>query len=48
MGTYKIQDEKTVVTLLKKILEIGIKHIDTARLYNKEIPLGNAINQMIK
>jgi hypothetical protein len=46
MGTYKIQDEKTLANLLKKFFEIGIRH--TARLYNKEIPLSNAINQMIK
>lgn len=48
MGTYKLQDEETLVTLLKKGLEIGIRHIDTARLYNNEIPLGNAINRMIE
>jgi len=48
MGTYKLQDEETLVTLLKKALEIGIRHIDTARLYNNEIPLGNAINRMIE
>lgn len=47
MGTYKLQDEETLVTLLKKALAIGIRHIDTARLYNNEIPLGNAINRMI-
>jgi 2,5-diketo-D-gluconate reductase A len=48
LGTYKLQDEAQLVELLKKGLEIGIRHIDTARLYNNEIPLGNAINQMIK
>lgn len=48
-GTYKLQDEKLLTDLLRKGLEMGYcKHIDTARYYNNEIPLGSAIKTVIK
>lgn len=48
-GTYKLQDEDVLVNLLRKGLELGYcKHIDTARYYNNEIPLGKAIQTVIK
>lgn len=47
-GTYKIQDETVLTNLLRKGLEMGYcKHIDTARYYNNEIPLGKAIKTVI-
>ena len=47
-GTSRIQDEKLLTELLRKGLQVGgCKHIDTARLYNNEIPLGNAIKTVI-
>lgn len=34
-GTYKIQDEKTMTSILRRGLELGYcKHLDTARYYN--------------
>ena len=48
-GTARIDDEKVFTELLRTGLKIGYcKHLDTARLYNNEIPLGNAIKTVIK
>jgi diketogulonate reductase-like aldo/keto reductase len=47
-GTYRLQDEQIITELLRKGLQIGTcRHIDTARIYNNEIPLGNAIKKVI-
>lgn len=47
-GTYKLEDEQQLTNLLRKGLQIGYcKHIDTARLYNNEIQLGQAIKTVI-
>lgn len=47
-GTYKLRDEKLITELLRKGLQLGTcRHIDGARLYNNEIPLGNAIKTVI-
>lgn len=48
IGTYKLNDQATLTNILKKGLELGLRHIDTARLYNNEIPLGNAIKTCIR
>lgn len=34
LGTYKLNDENELLKLIKKGVEIGIRHIDTARFYN--------------
>lgn len=48
-GTYKLKDEELLTDLLRKGLKMGYcKHIDTARSYNNEIPLGKAIKTVIK
>jgi 2,5-diketo-D-gluconate reductase A len=48
LGTYKLQDEQLLTELLRKGLQFGYcKHIDTARLYNNEVPLGKAIKTVI-
>ena len=48
-GTYKLTDEQLLTDLLRKGLKMGYcKHIDTARYYNNEIPLGRAIKTVIK
>ena len=48
-GTYKLQDMQLATELLRKGLQLGYcKHIDTARMYNNEIPLGKAIKTVIE
>lgn len=47
-GTYKLQDAQLLTELLRKGLQLGTcRHIDTARMYNNEIALGNAIKTVI-
>lgn len=43
LGTYKLNDEKTVQTAVESALEIGFRHIDTAAMYNNEEFVGSAI-----
>lgn len=48
LGTYKLQDAQLLAELLRKGLQLGTcRHIDTARMYNNEIPLGAAIKMVI-
>jgi diketogulonate reductase-like aldo/keto reductase len=48
LGTYRLQEEQLLTELLRKGLQIGYcRHLDTARLYNNEIPLGKAIKTVI-
>lgn len=48
LGTYGLKDDQLLTELLRKGLQIGYcRHIDTARMYNNEIPLGKAIQNVI-
>jgi diketogulonate reductase-like aldo/keto reductase len=48
LGTYKLLDAQLLTELLRKGLQLGTcRHIDTARMYNNEIPLGTAIKTVI-
>jgi diketogulonate reductase-like aldo/keto reductase len=44
-GTYKISDGEPVVSAVKKALEVGYRHIDTAAIYNNEKGVGQAVRQ---
>ncbi|HHT55722.1 MAG TPA: aldo/keto reductase [Acholeplasma sp.] len=43
LGTFKNNDEKTVVKTILSALKIGYRHIDTAKAYHNEKYIGNAL-----
>lgn len=47
LGTWKSTDEECYNSV-KTALENGYTHIDTARCYNNEVPVGKAINDYLK
>jgi diketogulonate reductase-like aldo/keto reductase len=44
-GTFKILDGKSVIQSVRKALELGYQHIDTAAYYKNEIGVGEGIRQ---
>lgn len=45
LGTFKMNDEEETVSVVKKALEIGYRHFDTAQLYDNEAAVGKAIKE---
>src|SRR5690554_3266515 len=45
LGTFRNNDEETVINTVLKALEIGYRHIDTAKAYNNESYIGKALKQ---
>lgn len=43
LGTYKIEDEKTMDEIINHALEIGYEYFDTAKFYDNEEILGNVL-----
>lgn len=48
LGTYKIEDEKTVDEVINAALELGYEYIDTAKFYNNEEFIGKALKNSSK
>ncbi|MCY6482960.1 aldo/keto reductase [Clostridium aestuarii] len=44
-GTFKVEDGNKIVDAVKKALEIGYSHIDTAAIYGNEAGVGQAIKE---
>ncbi|MCY6372062.1 aldo/keto reductase [Clostridium ganghwense] len=44
-GTFKVEDGNKVVDAVKKALEIGYRHIDTAAIYGNEAGVGQALKE---
>lgn len=44
-GTFLIEDGKPVISAVRAALEIGYRHIDTARIYNNEKGVGKALKE---
>lgn len=46
LGTYKIgRTDKDVYSAVRSAIDSGYRHIDTATLYNNEVPIGKAIRE---
>lgn len=48
LGTYKIEDEKTMDEVINAALEFGYEYIDTAKFYNNEEFIGKALKNSSK
>lgn len=48
LGTYKIEDEKTVDEVINAALDLGYEYIDTAKFYNNEEFIGKALKNSSK
>lgn len=48
LGTYKIEDEKTMDEIINHALEIGYEYFDTAKFYDNEEILGNVLRNSSK
>lgn len=46
LGTYKLQGED-VESIVRRAIELGYRHIDTASIYENEVEVGKAINAAI-
>lgn len=46
LGTYKLQGDE-VETVVRTAIELGYRHIDTAKIYDNEVEVGKAINAAI-
>ena len=44
-GTYKLGSEEDIKNSIKKALEIGYRHIDTASFYGNEEAIGKALKE---
>lgn len=45
LGVYQILPGKSTVRAVKYALEVGYKHIDTAKIYGNEVDVGNALKE---
>lgn len=48
LGTYKIEDEKTMDEVINTALDLGYEYIDTAKFYNNEEFIGKALKNSSK
>lgn len=48
LGTYKIEDEKTMDEVINAALDLGYEYIDTAKFYNNEEFIGKALKNSSK
>lgn len=48
LGTYKIEDEKTMDEVINEALDFGYEYIDTAKFYNNEEFIGKALKNSSK
>lgn len=48
LGTYKIEDEKTMDEVINAALDFGYEYIDTAKFYNNEEFIGKALKNSSK
>lgn len=48
LGTYKIEDEKTIDEVINAALDFGYEYIDTAKFYNNEEFIGKALKNSSK
>lgn len=48
LGTYRIEDEKTIDEVIKAAFEAGYEYIDTAKFYNNEEYIGRALKNFSK
>ena len=44
-GTWMIEDEDTCISAVKKALDVGYRHIDTAQIYGNESFIGQAVKE---
>lgn len=45
LGVYQIPPGKSTVRAVKYALDVGYKHIDTAKIYGNEVDVGNALKE---
>lgn len=45
LGVYRMDDEKEAYKSVRKAIDLGYRHIDTAMIYENEIPIGQAIRE---
>ncbi len=45
LGVFRMEDEKDAYNSVRKAIELGYRHIDTAMIYENEAPIGRAIRE---
>ena len=45
LGVYRMDDEKEAYNSIRKAIDLGYRHIDTAMVYENEEPVGRAIRE---
>lgn len=45
LGTWKVDDDAAAYDAVRRALELGYRHIDTAAIYRNEVPVGRAIRE---
>lgn len=45
LGVFRMEDEKEAYNSVRKAIELGYRHIDTAMIYGNEEPVGRAIRE---
>lgn len=45
LGVFRMEDEKEAYNAVRKAIDLGYRHIDTAKVYQNEEPVGRAIRE---
>lgn len=45
LGVFRMEDEKEAYNSVRKAIDLGYRHIDTAMIYDNEAPIGRAIRE---
>lgn len=45
LGVFRMDDEKEAYKSVRKAIDLGYRHIDTARVYENEAPIGKAVRE---
>src|SRR5690554_189545 len=45
LGVFRMEDEKEAYNSVRKAIDLGYRHIDTAKVYENEEPVGKAIRE---
>ena len=45
LGVFRMEDEKEAYNSVRKAIDLGYRHIDTAKVYENEEPVGRAIRE---
>lgn len=45
LGVFRMEDEKEAYNSIRKAIDLGYRHIDTAKVYENEEPVGRAIRE---